>query len=178
MSGEILGRRTEYERRWLSVEAKDVRFDGGEPETYYSVRTHDYAAALAVTEDGRIPLVRQFRPAIEVRSLELPSGLIEPGESPESAVRRELLEETGVDARKLVEIGRFDLDSGRMQTTQWGFFAPDARVVAPGPSGEEVAIELLFVEPEELRRLVLAGEFRLAGHVALLASALVRELLP
>lgn len=178
MKEEIVGRQVEYERPWLSVEAKEVRRGEGESETYYSVRTHDYAAVLAVTDDGRIPLVRQYRPAIESRSLELPSGLIEPGESPEATVRRELLEETGCEAGDVTEIGCFDLDSGRMQTTEWAFFAADVRVVAPGPTGEEVGLEVLFVTPDELRRLVRAGEFRMAGHLAVVGAAMINGFLP
>jgi ADP-ribose pyrophosphatase len=178
MTEEIVGRRVEYERPWLAVEAKDVRRDGAaEVETWYSVRTHDYAAVLAITEDGRIPLVRQYRPAIEVRSLELPSGLIEAGEDPADAVRRELLEETGCQASTLEPLGRFDLDSGRMQTAQWGFVARDVQVVAAGPTGDEPDLELLFVRPDELRQLALDGEFRMAGHLALLAAALLRGVL-
>jgi ADP-ribose pyrophosphatase len=178
MTSEIEGRRIEYERRWLAVEAKDVRRDGADVETYYSVRTHDYAVVLAVTDEGRIPLVRQFRPAIEMRSLELPSGLIEEGETPEETIRRELVEETGCEAgENVLEIGRFHLDSGRMQTTEWAYFAPAARVVAAGPSGEESDLEVVFVTPSELRELVLGGDFRMAAHIAVFGAALVRGLL-
>jgi ADP-ribose pyrophosphatase len=177
MTDEIEARRIEFERPWLSVEAKDVRRDGGS-ETYYSVRTHDYAAVLAVVEDGRVPLVRQFRPAVETRSLELPSGLVEDGESPEETVRRELVEETGCDVgSELTELGSFLVDSGRMQTVEWAYFAPAARVVTATPSGEEPNLEVLFVTPAELRTLVLRGEFRMAAHLAVIASALVRGLL-
>jgi ADP-ribose diphosphatase len=177
MSGEIAGRRIEYDRQWLAVEAKDVRRGDGISETYYSVRTHDYAAVLALLDDGRIPLVRQYRPAIERRSLELPSGLVEPGEDPAAAVCRELLEETGCAASAVEPLGTFDVDSGRMQTVQWAFFAPEARIVAPGPSGEEHDIEVVFVRPAELRALVTAGEFRMAGHLAVVAAALISGVL-
>jgi ADP-ribose pyrophosphatase len=177
MSDEIAGRRVEYEGRWLSVEAKDVVRDDSTTETFYSVRTHDYAAVLAVTEDGRIPLVRQFRPAIEERSLELPSGLIEAGEAPEETARRELVEEVGCEARRVELLGQFDMDSGRMQTREYAFFAPDVRVVGE-PTGEEPGLEVVFVTPRELRDFVQDGRFRMAGHLAVLASAFVRGLLP
>ena len=61
--------------------------------------------------------------------LELPSGAIEPGEAPEAAARRELLEETGCEAGELVSLGQFHVDSGRLETQQWAFFAPDVRIV-------------------------------------------------
>jgi ADP-ribose pyrophosphatase len=177
MTEEIAGRRVEYEVPWLSVEAKDVVRDDSTTETFYSVRTHDYAAVLAVTEAGLIPLVRQFRPAIEERSLELPSGLIEPGEEPEQTARRELLEEVGCAVERVQLIGQFDMDSGRMQTREYAFFAPDVRVVGE-PTGDEPGLEVVFVTSLELRRYVQEGQFRMAGHLAVLASAFVRGLLP
>lgn len=176
MTDEIAGRRVEYTRPWLSVEAKDVVRDDATTETFYSVRTHDYAAVLGVTADGRVPLVRQFRPAIEERSLELPSGLIESGEEPEETARRELREEVGCEAGHLELIGLFDMDSGRMQTREYAFFAPDVRIVGE-PTGDEPGLEVVFVTPLELRGFVEEGRFRMAGHLAVLASAFVRGLL-
>ena len=175
----ILGERVEYDSPWVQVVTKDVEL--GPPrgrETFWSVRTvTDYAAVLAITEDGRIPLVRQFRPALDDHVLELPSGGIDPGESPEEAVRRELREETGCEADELVLLGSLYTDSGRMETLQWGYFAPNVRIVADGPSGDE-NLELLFVEPAELRRLVETNAFRMCTHLSVLAVAIVRGLIP
>src|SRR4051794_10022268 len=58
-------------------------------------READYIAIVALTADEKIPLVRQYRPALEAFSWELPAGLVDPGESPADGCRRELLEETG-----------------------------------------------------------------------------------
>ncbi len=177
MTPEILERRVEFETPWFVVEAKDVELPAPRGrETFWSVRTFDYAAVLAVTVDGFVPLVRQFRPAIEDFSLELPSGLVEPGETAEAAVRRELLEEAGCEAESVERLGRFDVDTGRLQTKQFVFYARDARVVADEPSGEE-DLEVLFVRPTELLELIRGGDFRMAGHVAVVGAALVRGLL-
>ena len=173
----ILGRRVEYASPWLEVVAKEVEL--GPPrgrETFWAVRTHEYAAVLAITTDGLIPLVRQFRPAVEAEVLELPSGTVEPGESPEAATRRELLEETGCEAGELVPLGCLTADSGRMETQQWAYFAPDVRRVNDGPTGEE-ELELLFVDRDELRRLIVDGELVQAIHLGIVGLALVRGLL-
>ena len=77
---------------WFDLLAKSM--EAGE-EPYYSLRLPDYAAILATRADGRVLTVRQYRPAVERYTLELPSGLIDPGKSPAEAARRELLEETG-----------------------------------------------------------------------------------
>ena len=145
-------------------------------ETFYSVRTHEYAAILAVTDDGRIPLVRQFRPAVEDWTLEFPSGHVDQGETPEEAMRRELLEETGCRARNLVDLGLFHVDSGRMATQQRAFFADGVQVVST-PSGEEQDFEVLFIRLDELATYVRNGSFRMAGHLGIAAAAAFRGLI-
>ena len=170
----ILGERVEYRSPWLDVKVKEV--DLGPPrgrEEFWSVRTgNDYAAVLATTEDGLVPLVRLFRPAVGEVVLELPSGAIDQGETPEQAIRRELLEETGCEATEVVHLGTFFTDSGRMETVQWAFFAPGVRTGVAEPHEDE-GLELLFVEPGELRESVLRGDFRMAPHLAIIAAALL-----
>ncbi len=157
----------------MHVIEKDVDLGGRRGvETFSSVRTGGYAAIVAVTPDLRIPLVRQYRPAVETNLLELPCGAIDPGEAPEAAARRELLEESGCEAGELELLGRLYVDSGRMETQQWAFFAPDVRVVNEHPTGEE-DLELRFVTPGELKDLVLRGEFNVAIHVAMLGLAVL-----
>jgi ADP-ribose pyrophosphatase len=169
----VLSTRVEYTCPWLVVRSKDV--DLGEPrgrERFWSVQTNDYAAVLAVTEDGLIPLVRQFRPAVDTDVLELPSGAVDPDEEPAEAMRRELWEETGCRARELVPLGMLHTDSGRMETRQWAFFAPGVERGDVPPGGDE-QLELLFVEPGELRRFIVEGKFNMSVHLGVLATALV-----
>jgi ADP-ribose pyrophosphatase len=169
----VVDRRLAWESAYVRVIEKDV--DLGAPrsvETFWSIQTGRYAAIVAVTDEGRIPLVRQFRPAVERDVLELPSGAVDPGEAPEAAARRELLEETGCKAGELVLLGQLHVDSGRLETQQWAFFAPDVRVVNDRPSGEE-DLELLFVTPRELKHSIVKGEFNLSPHVAMIGLAVL-----
>ena len=173
----ILDRRLVWESPYAAVVEKDVDRGGGTGvETFWSVRTRHYAAVLAVTEDGLIPLVRQYRPAVEAHVLELPSGLIDPPESPESAARRELLEESACVAGDVVMLGQLHVDTGRFETQQWAFFAPDVRVVGE-PTGED-ELDVLFVTPAALRTSILAGEFNLSGHVGIVGLADLAGRLP
>ena len=167
----IVERRLAWESPYVHVVEKTV--DLGAPrgvETFWSIGTAGYTAIVATTRDGTIPLVRQYRPAVETTVLELPSGAIDAGETPDDAARRELLEETGCRANDLLPLGRLHVDSGRLETQQWAFFAPDVDVAHDHPAGEE-QLELLFVTPTELRGLVLGGEFNLAAHVAMVGLA-------
>ena len=64
-------------------------------------RASDFAVVVAVTEQGELVIERQYRHGIEKVIWELPAGAIEPGEDPQEAAKRELLEETGYKAEKL-----------------------------------------------------------------------------
>jgi ADP-ribose pyrophosphatase len=169
----ILDRRLAWESPYVDVVEKDVDLGGRRGvETFWSVRTGRYAAVVAVTQEGLIPLVRQYRPAVEAYVLELPSGAIDAAEAPEVAAGRELLEETGCEARELVLLGQMHVDSGRLETQQWAFFAPDVRVVNDRPTGEE-ELEVLFATPSELRKSILDGEFNLSLHVGMVGLAVL-----
>ena len=63
-------------------------------------------AVLPLEEDGTVWCVRQFRYPFGEQLLEIPAGRLEPGEDPESAARRELSEETGLTADRLIPLGR------------------------------------------------------------------------
>ncbi len=82
-------RRVLYRGKILSLVLEDGRWE---------IVEHKDAVAVLAVEDGRVLMVEQYRPAIRRTTLELPAGLIEPGESPLEAARRELMEEAGFDA--------------------------------------------------------------------------------
>ncbi len=155
---------------------KDVRLSPDRSsEPFYTVEINDWAAVLAVVEDGRIPLIRQYRPAVERFLFELPAGAIREGEGPEDVARRELLEEAGCTADELVPLGMVYPDTGRLTSRAWTYVAPVARVVsAPKPDANE-PLDLVFVRPEELGDLMAAGEFASAGHLAAVSLALLRN---
>jgi ADP-ribose pyrophosphatase len=173
----IVRRDVAFTSPWMDVETLEVELAPPRGvETFYTVKTHRYVVVLAVTRDGRIPLVRQYRPAVDAMSLELPSGHLDPGETAADAARRELLEETGCRAGEIVSLGEMFVDSGRLQTRQEGFFAPNVEIVASTSSGEE-QLEIVFVEVSALRELVAGGELRHASQLGAVASVLMRGLL-
>ena len=69
--------------------------DGRIVEDYYVLEYSNWVNAVAITDDNKILMVKQYRHAAEIVSTELPGGVIDGDETPEQALRRELLEETG-----------------------------------------------------------------------------------
>lgn len=148
------------------------------PLIYHSFAQADYVNVLAVTKSGLIPMVRQYRAAIDRYTLELPGGLRERDEAPEDTVRRELLEETGCHVNdQLVSLGCFYPDPGRLENRLWGYFASDVTDVDSSASTQEQSLEVVMTTKDELERLVLSGMIEHAGHSWLIAQAILRKFL-
>ena len=83
-------------RPWLTARRDKVQLPSGviNPE-YYVLEYPDWVNIIAITEDGRMIFERQYRHGRGEVGYEIPAGVCEPGETPEEAARRELLEETG-----------------------------------------------------------------------------------
>ena len=125
----IRSRKTVFSTPWFQVVAKSVG-EKGTSEPYYSLKMSDYVSVVAVTDRQEFILVRQYRPAVEKWTLELPSGHVSDGEKPEQTARRELLEETGYQARSLQCLGSLFPDTGRLSNRMWCYFAPNVRRVS------------------------------------------------
>ena len=78
----ISDRKPVFTTPWFELIGKKIEND---PAPHYSIRTPDYVSVFAVTTNGTFPLVRQFRPAVEDVTLELPCGHVDQGETPEQA---------------------------------------------------------------------------------------------
>ena len=87
-----------YQGRVFTVTKDTVQLENGAEGTREVVHHHGGACVAALTEDGRVYLVRQFRYAFGQEIWELPAGKLEPGEDPLEAAKRELGEEAGLAA--------------------------------------------------------------------------------
>jgi len=154
---------------WFQILGKTMR-QGEEP--YYSLKLPDYAAVVALTDEDRVLIVRQYRPALEHDTLELPSGIVDPGETPEEAARRELLEETGYEAPDVVMLGGLYPDTGRLGNRIWSCLAKGVRRVE-GRDPEE-GIEVLTWSLDELAQATVDGRFDHALHVAVVMIAMLK----
>jgi len=112
------------------------------------VRTDGVVAIVAVTGGGELLLVEQTRPAIGGRQIELPAGLVDPGEGFEAAARRELMEETGFSAGRFEALAEAPPSSGLSSEVIVFFSAHGVHRVAEGGGvdGEDITVHLVPLE--------------------------------
>jgi len=166
----ITKRAVVYSTPWFELLARNVDDD---PNPYYALSLPDYVCVVALTADDQILLVRQFRPAVERRTLELPAGVVDKGESPEAAAARELIEETGYKADSLELLGQLNPDTGRLSNKQWCFFASGARPI--GEFKPEAGIEVVKLPRTRLASLIKPGELDHALHLGCLMLASLKH---
>ncbi len=155
---------------WMGIVAREVEFSRGTPtQTFHAVEQADYVSIVAMTGNGKIPIVRQYRPAIEEFSWELPAGMVDPGETPAECCRRELLEETGLTACAVHDLGENSPCTGRLSNRIHSFFVEAGeRVAAFRP---EPGLTVKLVSPAEIARLIRAGAFVSQLHLGALLLA-------
>jgi 8-oxo-dGTP pyrophosphatase MutT (NUDIX family) len=132
----------------------------GHQGDYYVLESPDWVNIVALTASGEIVLVRQWRHGSARLELELPAGMIEPGESPVEAGARELLEETGYRAERWTVIGQVSPNAAYQDNTCFTLLAEGCVHAAEVRFDPGEDIELALVSKGELRDLARRGELR------------------
>jgi len=136
----------------------------------------DWVNAVPITSDGQVVLVRQHRWGIDAPSLEIPGGIVDPGEDPIDAARRELLEETGYAGGHWEELGWVWPNPAIQDNRTWMYLARGVEPVAePSPdSGEDITIELHSLDA--VRELIADGTIAHSLAVVSLQSVFLNPL--
>ena len=147
----------------------------GRAHPFYRLEAADWVNVVALTGDGCAVLVRQYRHGSDEITLEIPGGMVDPGESPREAAARELLEETGYEAAAWDDAGSLSPNPALFGNRVHTFVARGCRRVGAvrNEGHEETCVEL--VPEEDLRRLVAEGGIDHALVVAAIFRAALRE---
>lgn len=166
-----LASRRVYAGKVLSLDVDEVEEPGGVRTTREVVRHLGSVAVLAVQDDGRVVLVRQYRYPVDDSLWELPAGRLDAGESPEQAAQRELQEEIGHRAEDLRKIAFFYTTPGFCDEAMHVFRA-SRLVPATAKGDEDERIELRAFPLHELAGMIDRGEIREGKTLVALLLAL------
>jgi len=149
--------RSIFQGRAFNVRIDTVINAAGEETTREIVEHAECIVAIPVDASGDILLVRQYRKAVEKELLELPAGGIDPGEDPDTAVKRELQEEIGFRPGWIKRIGGFYSSPGFCTEYLYLYLAGDLQ---PGQlyAEDTPGIQTVRIQPRQIRRLISSGE--------------------
>jgi ADP-ribose pyrophosphatase len=133
----FVGRRFRVERREHEI--------CGTQHTFEVVVHSGAAVILPVLDDGRLVFIHNYRVSVQQELLEIPAGTLDPGEDPAVCAARELAEETGYRAQRIVPLVSFYSSPGILSERMHVFLATE---LTPGPTAHDAG--------EEIRPAVLA----------------------
>ncbi|MEQ8788381.1 MAG: NUDIX hydrolase [Pirellulaceae bacterium] len=131
------------------------------------VRHPGAVTVLPLLDDGRVCLIRNFRPAVGRTLVELPAGTLEPNEPPRETAHRELIEETGYRAQSMAPLGEFFLSPGILDERMHLFVATGLTAGEAEREPGEI-IENLVVSWDEALAMVDRGEIEDAKTIVAL----------
>lgn len=150
-----------FRRPWLTVRHDQVRLPDGRinPE-FYVLEYPDWVNVIAITEDGRFVMERQFRQGLGKTCFEIPAGVMEKGETALEAARRELMEETGYGEGTWEEIMTVSGNCSTTSNLTHCFVANGVRKVSGQhlDSTEDLCVYLLTLE--QVRELLHSDKIR------------------
>lgn len=156
MTEKRLAGRTCFQGRVFDVEVDEVELDGGRRAEREVVRHPGGVAVLAVDDQNRAVMVRQFRYAAGREMLEIPAGRLEAGEEPQAAGLRELREETGYRAAQCDSLGEIIPTGGYCTERIYLYLARGLTLGETSPDDGEF-VEPLLMPLETLRGDILQG---------------------
>ncbi|MBL6009606.1 ADP-ribose pyrophosphatase [Bacillus halotolerans] len=143
----------------IDLYVEDVELPNGKTSKREIVKHPGAVAVLAVTDEGKIIMVKQFRKPLERTIVEIPAGKLEKGEEPEYTALRELEEETGYTAKKLTKITAFYTSPGFADEIVHVFLAEELSVLEEKRElDEDEFVEVMEVTLGDALKLVESHE--------------------
>jgi 8-oxo-dGTP pyrophosphatase MutT (NUDIX family) len=156
----VKSRRTAFENPWIKIEDHRVVHPDGSPGEYGVVRFHNLAiGVLPIAENGDVWLVGQHRFPLDRYSWELPEGGGPIDDDPLRSAKRELSEETGLTAKKWLEISSFDVSNSVTDEQAICYLAWDLAIGGASPDPSE-SLTIKRVSFGALLAMIASGEVR------------------
>ncbi len=174
MKWKILSSEYLFKDLWFTVRKDRCETPMGKIiDPYYVYEFPTWVAAVPVTEDGRIVMVRQYRHALGEVCIEIPGGCVDDTDnSPQEAIARELLEETGYSFSSYEYLGKISANPSSNNNVLHMFLARGGKKVADQKLDANEEIEVVYLTIDELKQLLKENKIIQAMHVSCILYAL------
>ncbi len=162
---KVLSSQVIFKGRILKLRVDAVRTADGRESTREIIEHDDCVGIVPVDADDNVLLVRQYRLAAGKELLETPAGGIDPGESPEAAVVREMREETGLRPQKVERLSGFYLSPGFSSEYLHLYLATEMEA-DPIAAEDTAGIEVIRVPVTKISALISSGKIEDAKSIA------------
>jgi ADP-ribose pyrophosphatase len=127
------------------------------PRDVFVFNVPDWCNVLAETESGELVMIWQHRFGTDELSLEIPGGVIDEGEEPLAAARRELREETGYEAESFELVSVVEPNPALQNNKCWTYLARNARLVGATSFDELEDLEIAIVPRADIAKIIDDG---------------------
>lgn len=170
---KVVSQEVVFDGRHIRVRLDRIIDAAGKTSTLEIVVHPGAVCVVPLLDNGDVVLVRQYRHAASARLLELCAGGLKPGEDPLEAARRELEEETGYRAGKLVERARFWTTPGFTTEFMWVYEATELVKTQTNLDEDEI-IDVEIATRDEALRMIEDGRIQDAKSIIGLLRVLAR----
>lgn len=160
LSSEYLSRHQYFTARKDKCEAPDGKII----DEYFVVELPATVCGVAITKEGEVLMVRQYRHPIKKTLLEIPGGFIDENETPEQAMKRELKEETGYEFSSVINVGKIAANPGVLDNYTYFFLAQGGLKTSEQKLDKNEELQVEKITLKELKKLFLENKIVQATH--------------
>ncbi len=172
---ELISSEISYQKKWLTVHEQSVKLPKGQVlSPYLVIDVPSFCNVFIVTENEEVVLVKQYRQAAGIMSVELPGGMIDPGEVPEVAALREMQEETGFSSSDIELLYTIHPNPPLENNQAWFYLVKGAKQNKNIQLDPFEDIELLLVSKEKFMYMLLNHSFTHGSQIGAMYAAAIK----
>lgn len=175
MNWKVLASQYLFNEPWLTVRRDVCQLPNGNVMPAFYVNEYpDWVNVFALTKEGQVLLVRQYRHGIGTVETEMPGGALEPGETPEQGAAREVLEETGYRFERYEYLGRVCANPSTTNNFTHFFLATGGEKVAEQDLDHSEDVDVVLASLDDVKAFVRENSLMQSLHVNCAVYALLR----